>query len=102
MATAQTGIFALGPLAHAYLEFDLTPDTEPADLVAAAAGVSEPRTTMGGVNLVTGIRPETWAAVVPDKAPPHVAGFIEPVVGPDAFPMPDTEHALIMWVAGPG
>src|SRR4051812_30426343 len=102
MATAQTGIFALGTLAHAYLEFDLTPDADPIAMVAAAAGVSEPRTTMGGVNLVTGIRPEVWATVAPDQAPPHTAGFTEPVVGRDGYTMPATQHDLVMWVAGAG
>jgi len=29
----------------------------------------EPRTTMGGVNLVAGFRPELWKGVVPDEAP---------------------------------
>src|SRR5262249_42023951 len=63
MALPQTGIFALGTLAHAYLEFDLNPDAEPSAMVATAAGLGEPRTTLGGVNLVTGMRPELWAAV---------------------------------------
>lgn len=100
MATAQTGIFALGTLAHAYLEFDLAPDADPGAMVAAAAGVSEPRTTMGGVNLVTGIRPEAWAAVAPNRMPRDTAGFTEPVVGPDGYTMPATQHDLMMWVAG--
>lgn len=100
MATAQTGIFALGTLAHAYLEFDLTPGAEPGAMVTAAAGVSEPRTTMGGVNLVTGFRPEVWSAVAPGRLPEDTASFTEPVVGPDGYTMPATQHDLAMWVAG--
>jgi len=100
MATAQTGIFALGTLAHAYLEFDLVAGAGPVAMVTAAAGVSEPRTTMGGVNLVTGVRPEVWSAVAADRAPRDVAGFTEPVVGPDGYTMPATQHDLVMWVAG--
>lgn len=100
MTTAQTGIFALGTLAHAYLEFDLTPNAEPIAMVAAAAGVSEPRTTMGGVNLVTGIRPEVWATVAPNRMPQDTASFTEPVVGRDGYTMPATQHDLVMWVAG--
>jgi putative iron-dependent peroxidase len=96
MATAQTGIFALGTLAHAYLEFDLVPGADPAAMVTAAAGVSEPRTTMGGVNLVTGFRPEVWG---PDL-PAGTTSFTEPVVGPDGYTMPATQHDLVMWVAG--
>jgi porphyrinogen peroxidase len=97
MPLPQTGIFALGTLAHAYLEFDLEPGAEPAAMVATAAGVAEPRTTMGGVNLVTGIRPELWAG----HLPPDAAGFETPVVGPDGYTMPATQHDLMMWVAGP-
>ncbi|HYQ67599.1 Dyp-type peroxidase [Actinophytocola sp.] len=97
MPLPQTGIFALGTLAHAYLEFDLAPGAEPAAMVAAAAGVAEPRTTMGGVNLVTGIRPELWAG----NLPPDAAGFETPVVGPDGYTMPATQHDLMLWVAGP-
>lgn len=100
MPLPQSGIFALGTLAHAYLEFDLAPGAEPGAMVAAAAGVSEPRTTMGGVNLVTGIRPELWAAVAPEHAPRHAASFAEPVVGPDGYTMPATQHDLMLWVAG--
>lgn len=100
MATAQTGIFALGTLAHAYLEFDLVPGAEPIAMVTAAAGVSEPRTTMGGVNLVTGIRPEVWAGVAPDRIPLDLSGFTEPVVGRDGYTMPATQHDLTLWVAG--
>jgi putative iron-dependent peroxidase len=97
MPLPQTGIFALGTLAHAYLEFDLAAGADPTAMVATAAGVSEPRTTMGGVNLVTGVRPELWAGDVP----PDAASFETPVVGPDGYTMPATQHDLMMWVAGP-
>jgi putative iron-dependent peroxidase len=100
MPLPQAGIFALGTLAHAYLEFDLAPGAEPVTMVAAAAGVSEPRTTMGGVNLVIGIGPELWAAVAPAQVPRDAAGFEAPVVGRDGYTMPATQHDLVMWVAG--
>jgi len=101
MALPQTGIFALGTLAHGYLEFDLRPDAEPSVMVAAAAGLGEPRTTMGGVNLVTGIRPELWAAVASVPAPRDATSFDRPVVGRDGYTMPATQHDLMMWIAGP-
>lgn len=100
MAVAQTGIFALGNPSHSYLEFDLADGANPAALVAAAAGLTEPRTTMGGVNLVTGFRPDLWAAVAPDHAPAGVRGFDKPVTGPDGYVMPATQHDLALWVAG--
>ena len=37
--------------------------------VANVARLREPRTTIGGVNLVAGFRPELWAVVAPDAAP---------------------------------
>jgi hypothetical protein len=52
VATPQTGIFALGTMAHAYLELDRRPDTDGGPLVRTVAGLREPRTTIGGVNLV--------------------------------------------------
>src|SRR5262245_30472474 len=49
MALPQTGIFALGTPAHSYLEMRLRPEVDQREAVAAATGLSEPRTTMGGV-----------------------------------------------------
>jgi porphyrinogen peroxidase len=96
----QGGIFALGTASHAYLEFDLAPAAEGPDLVASIASLREPRTTMGGVNLVTGFRPELWAATVPDDAPANVLGFNDDVVGSDGFVMPATQHDAVLWLSG--
>ena len=74
MSTPQSGIFALGTASHAYLEFDLAPGKHPHELVTALANLREPRTTIGGVNLVSGFRPELWRDVVPDGAPRDLAG----------------------------
>ena len=57
MAAPQTGIFALGTASHAYLEFDLVAGASVAQAVALVAGLREPRSTIGGVNLVAGFRP---------------------------------------------
>ena len=65
MKTAQTGIFSLGSPSHAYLEFDVLPGQNRRDLAAAISSLREPRTTVGGVNLVAGFRPELWAEVAP-------------------------------------
>jgi porphyrinogen peroxidase len=100
MAVPQAGIFALGNLAHSYAELDLVDGAAAADLVRGVAGLAEPRTTMGGVNLVSGFRPEVWAAAAPDRAPDGLHGFTEPVVGPDGFTMPATQRDAVLWVAG--
>jgi len=100
MALPQPGIFAIGTDSHAYLEFDLLPDVDQSSAVALAAGLREPRTTIGGVNLVTGFRPELWASVAPDAAPARVSGFNTPLVGPDGYTMPATQSDIVMWLAG--
>jgi putative iron-dependent peroxidase len=100
MASPQTGIFALGTAAHAYLEFDLLASADGPAAVANVARMREPRTTIGGVNLVAGFRPELWAAVAPDAAPAGVHGFDEPITGHADHPMPATQHDIVIWLAG--
>jgi putative iron-dependent peroxidase len=100
VATPQTGIFALGTMSHAYLELDQLPGTEARELVRRVASLREPRTTIGGVNLVTGFRPELWASLVPDGSPLGLTGFIEPVVGADGYTLPATQHDVVVWLAG--
>jgi len=100
MASPQTGIFALGTAAHAYLEFDVLPSADASIAVADVARLREPRTTIGGVNLVAGYRPELWAVVAPDAAPSGVAGFNEPIARGSAREMPATQHDIVMWIAG--
>ncbi|MGZ4281409.1 MAG: Dyp-type peroxidase [Gaiellaceae bacterium] len=99
MNTAQGGIFALGTPSHAYLEFDASGDGAP-ELVRAVASLREPRTTMGGVNLVAGFRPELWRDTVPDDAPAGLAGFGEDLAGSDGFTMPATQHDAVLWLSG--
>jgi putative iron-dependent peroxidase len=100
MNTAQAGIFALGTASHAYLEFDLEPGRAGRDLVAALADLREPRTTIGGVNLVSGFRPELWRELVPDGLPADLTGFNEPVYGTEGYVMPSTQHDGVLWLAG--
>jgi hypothetical protein len=80
-STAQAGIFALGTASPAYLEFDASGPGDGRGLVAAIASLREPRTTMGGVNLVAGFRPELWRDAAPADAPPEVRGFDEDLAG---------------------
>jgi putative iron-dependent peroxidase len=87
-------------MSHVYLEFDLAEGCSPAALVGAFGGLREPRTTIGGVNLVIGFRPELWAQVAPADAPHGAAGFDAPVVGPTGVTMVATQHDAVVWVAG--
>src|SRR5438874_13505405 len=99
MRTPQGGIFALGTASHAYLEFDAVPGRAAGEVVAAIASLREPRTTMGGVNLVAGFRPGLWADVVPDDVPANVHDF-DHLVGADGFVMPATQHDAVLWLSG--
>jgi len=94
----QSGIFALGTASHAYLELDATGVA--GALVAAVCSLREPRTTMGGVNLVAGFRPGLWQRVAPEDAPPGVDGFDDDLVGADGYVMPATQHDAVLWLSG--
>ena len=100
MITGQSGIFALGTASHVYLEFDLRPGIAALDLVRTLASIREPRTTVGGMNLVSGFRPELWREIAPDGIPADVIGFNHPIDGPDGFTMPATQHDAVLWLAG--
>lgn len=100
MTTPQGGIFALGTASHAYLEFDAPDRAAAPDLVRALASLREPRTTMGGVNLVVGFRPELWRELVPDDAPANVEGFNRDLLGSDGYLMPATQHDAVLWLSG--
>jgi porphyrinogen peroxidase len=98
VASPQTGIFALGTASHAYLELDAV--GEPAALVTAVTSLREPRTTMGGVNLVAGFRPELWRELRPDDTPADAAGFNADLAGIEDFVMPATQHDAVLWISG--
>lgn len=98
--TPQSAIFALGTASHTYLEFDIKPGVEPRDLLTRFADLREPRTTVGGVNLVSAFRPELWRDRAGAPAPSELTGFGSPVVGPDGFTMPATQHDAVLWLSG--
>jgi putative iron-dependent peroxidase len=100
MSISQSGIFSLGTASHAYLEFDAREPGTARELASAVASLREPRTTMGGVNLVAGFRPELWSELVPDDAPPGIEGFNRDVVGPDGYTLPATQHDAVLWLSG--
>jgi putative iron-dependent peroxidase len=100
VTSPQSGIFALGTSAHTYLEFDLRAGADGGALVRAAASLREPRTTIGGVNLVVGFRPELWRAAAPEQAPADVSGFDDDIRGADGYVMPATQHDAVVWLSG--
>jgi porphyrinogen peroxidase len=100
MYTPQAGIFALGTSSHAYLEFDILDTKKYKEFASTISAIREPRTTTGGVNFVIGFRPELWRNIVPDDAPPDVAGFNEEIKGTEGFVMPATQHDALVWLSG--
>ena len=100
MSTPQSGILALGTTAHAFLEFDLRAERKGPELVRAIASLREPRTTIGGVNLVAGFRPERWREAAPEEAPSDAEGFEHDLVGIEGFTMPATQHDAVLWLSG--
>jgi porphyrinogen peroxidase len=96
----QGGIFSLGTASHTYLEFDLKAEIEGRALMTAVAGLREPRTTMGGVNLVAGFRPELWSSLMPDDSPEGLHGFNQDLSGADGYVMPATQHDAVLWISG--
>ena len=99
MSQPQTGIFALGTASHTYLEFAAHDEQAATQLVRTVARLREPRTTMGGINLVCGFRPELWRDVNPSDAPP-AEGFAGDVVGVGGYTMPATQHDAVLWLSG--
>jgi putative iron-dependent peroxidase len=100
MNTPQGGIFALGTASHAYLEFSVRDTSSGAELVRTISALREPRTTMGGVNLVVGFRPELWREVSGGELPTRLRGFDVDLVGADGFVMPATQHDAVLWLSG--
>ncbi|MCU4186064.1 Dyp-type peroxidase [Acidiferrimicrobium sp. IK] len=98
--TAQPGIFALGTIEHCYLELDLVAGADPAGLVGVLAWLCGPGSPLAGVSVTVAVRPELWAEVAPEHAPPGVRSF-EAIVGPE-LTMPATQHDAWVWVAGGG
>ena len=96
----QAGIFALGTASHTYLELDRTNGADARALVSGVAGLREQRTTMGGVNLVAGFRPELWREVAAADVPDGIHGFNQDIVGAENFTMPATQHDAVLWLSG--
>ncbi len=97
---AQPGVLAFGTTHHAYLEFDLRPGADLAALRAALVDLVGGVSAGDGYMLVVGARPDLWRQLDPATCPDGVHGFDQPVVGPDGFSMPATQHDLLVWLAG--
>jgi porphyrinogen peroxidase len=100
MVTPQLGIFAIGTTSHLYLELDLRSGQDPHRLAEALGALPDPPSTMAGVHLVVGFRPELWQALRLSAVPVGLSGFSADLVGPDGYAMPATQHDLVLWFSG--
>jgi porphyrinogen peroxidase len=100
MTSPQLGILALGTASQAYIEVDLHDGQDATTLARAVASLRGLRTTLDGVNLVVGFRPELWREVAPDAAPERLSGFNADLKSDDGFTMPATQHDAVLWAAG--
>lgn len=101
MRSGQSGIFSLGTASHVYLEWDARDAAHARDLVAAIAALQAPQTTVEGINLVAGFRPELWRQVAPGDTPVELHGFNDKLTGVEDCVMPATQHDAFTWLAGP-
>lgn len=97
---AQPGVLAFGTTNHLYVELDLRPDADVATLLTVVGDLAGGVTTGTGFMLVLGFGPDLWRKLDPATCPEGVHGFDEPIVGPDGFTMPATQHDLIVWMHG--
>ena len=96
----QPGILAMGSRSHFYLELDVPDLGQAAEVLEIAGdGLSEPRATTGGANLVVGFSPRLWAEL--GDVPAGLRDFTA-VTGPDGFTMPATQHDIWVWASAGG
>ena len=86
VSTPQSGVLALGTTSHTpSWSSTCAPIGKGPELVRAIASLREPRTTIGGVNLVAGFRPERWREAAPEDAPADAEGFEHDLIGIEGF-----------------
>jgi putative iron-dependent peroxidase len=112
----QPGIFALGDPEHCFIELDLREGAPAAELLTRLASLSGPETTLAGVNVVVGFRPDLWVSAGVGVGGVDAGGVdagrvgggagssgpvraFEPIVGPE-LEMPATQQDAWFWIAG--
>ena len=98
----QAGIFALGTGSHAYLEFDVAANADP---VATWSRWSPACASHGPRSAASTWSPASGRSCGRSLAPgrrarPGSPGFNEPVVGPDGYALPATQHDVVIWLTG--
>ncbi len=95
----QHGIFALGTIAHYFLEFDVKKDVPLSDVVGTLAQLRQPAVAAGGVNLVLAFGSRLWQQIAPKDVPSSLQPFAE-IARPDGRRAPSTQHDFWLWISG--
>ena len=95
----QFGIFAQGTNAHAFLEWDLRPDTDIVQAASVLGRLRGPSVAAGGVNLVLAFGAELWGAIAPRDVPSGLAAF-QPIGRLGGHHAPASQHDLWLWING--
>ena len=98
-ADPQHGIFALGTIAHYFLEFDVRKDATLSEIVGKLAQLRQPAVAAGGVNLVLAFGSQLWRQIAPTHIPVSLQPFSE-IAGPDGHRAPSTQHDFWLWISG--
>jgi putative iron-dependent peroxidase len=95
----QFGIFAQGTIAHAFLEWDLRPDTDLGEAARVLGRLRGPQVSAGGVNLVIAFGNDLWRVLAPTDVPAGLGPF-QPIGRLGGHHAPATQHDLWLWING--
>lgn len=95
----QHGIFALGTIAHYFLEFDVRKEAPLSQVVGTLAQLRQPAVAAGAVNLVLAFGSQLWEEITPTHVPSSLQPFSE-IAGPDGRRAPSTQHDFWLWISG--
>jgi putative iron-dependent peroxidase len=99
VTTPQFGIFAQGPSAHAFLEWDLRPGVDLLQAASVLGRLRGPSVAAGGVNLVLAFGPDLWRVLAPSDIPAGLGSF-QPIGRLGGHHAPATQHDLWLWING--
>lgn len=99
MVIPQHGIFALGTTEHIFFELSAKAEVTPTEIMRKVTSIPGALTTLGGVNVVIGIRPSLWKKIRPNHAPADAADFSTDITGATDYVMPATQADLFIWIA---
>jgi putative iron-dependent peroxidase len=95
----QFGIFAQGTIAHAFLEWDVRPNTDLGEVATILGRLRGPSVAAGGVNLVLAFGAELWRVLAPHDVPDGLGSF-QPIGRLGGHHAPASQHDVWLWING--